>query len=240
MRRLLPDVAADVDVLAAYEPPPRPCVRLNMISSLDGAISVHGRSGALGGPPDRQVFTSLREWADVILVGAGTVRAEHYGPARVDDDGQRRRVARGQLAQPPIAVVSGGADFDYASPFFADAQSPAIVVTTHDRVDAVAERAAGRAEAIGAGDGRVDAKQAIEHLRARGFLHVLCEGGPGLNSELTRAGVLDELCLTVSPRIVGGDGPRIIAGDAFDPPIEARLVHLLEEDGFQFLRLALR
>jgi riboflavin biosynthesis pyrimidine reductase len=240
MRRLLPDAEDDVDVLAAYEPPPQPCVRLNMITSLDGAISVHGRSGALGGPPDHQVFAALREWADVILAGAGTVRAEQYGPARVGDDGRRRRTRRGQLAQPPIAVVSGSADFDYSSPFFADAESRPIIITTSDRLDAVTARAGAHADVLAAGAGRVDAMQAIQQLRDRGFGHVLCEGGPGLNSDLARAGVLDELCLTVSPRVVGGDGPRIIAGDPFDPPIEPHLAHLLEEDGFQFLRLALR
>jgi riboflavin biosynthesis pyrimidine reductase len=242
MRRLLPDATDDVDVLAAYEPPPGGCVRLNMITSLDGAISVHGRSGALGGAPDHQVFAVLREWADVIVVGAGTVRSEHYGPASVDADAQRRRVARGQLAQPPIAVVSGAGDFDYSWPFFTEVapESRPIVVTTYDNLDSVTGVAGTHADVVAAGDGRVDVQRAIEQLRARGYAQVLCEGGPGLNGDLARAGVLDELCLTLSPRIVGGDGPRIIAGDAFDPPIEPRLVHLLEEDGFEFLRLALR
>jgi riboflavin biosynthesis pyrimidine reductase len=239
MRRLLPDLAETVDVLAAYEPPPRASVRLNMISSLDGAISVNGRSGALGGTADHQVFAALREWADVILVGAGTVRSEAYGPARVGPDAQRRRVERGQREQPPIAVVSGQGDFDYSSPFFADAQSRPIIVTTSDHLDSVAQRAGDHADLVAAGTGRVDAEEAIAQLRARGFGHVLCEGGPGLNSDLARCGVLDELCLTLSPRVVGGDGPRIIAGAAFDPPIEPRLLHLLEEDGFQFLRFAL-
>jgi riboflavin biosynthesis pyrimidine reductase len=244
MRRLLPEPAETVDLVEAYAPPAvapgRAFVRLNMISSLDGAISVNGTSGALGGPADKRVFATLRSWADVIVVGSGTVRAEHYGPARLDDATQRVRLARGQSAQPPIAVVSRSADFDFGGPFFAEATSQPVIVTTEDRADDVAGRAAGAARILGAGTGTVDLAGAIAQLAAKDGPNVLCEGGPGLNSDLARNGVLDELCLTMSPRIVGGDGPRIIAGPPFVPAFEPTLVHLLEEDGFQFLRLALR
>src|SRR3954452_15153851 len=106
MRALVPTPSDTVDLEAAYAvgvnaPPDRPFVRINMISSLDGAIAVNGRSGLLGGPGDRQVFHALRSLADVILVGAGTARAEGYGPARIDPDAQERRRARGQHPVPP-------------------------------------------------------------------------------------------------------------------------------------------
>jgi riboflavin biosynthesis pyrimidine reductase len=244
MRRLLPDPVETVDLAEAYAPPVvtdgRPFVRLNMITSLDGAISVNGTSGALGGPADKHVFATLRSWADVVVVGSGTVRAENYGPARVDEATQRTRVARGQSPQPPIAVVSRRADFDFGAPFFADATAQPIIITTEERVDDVAHRAGDAAQVIAAGPDAVNLAVATRQLAAKGWTSVLCEGGPGLNSDLARDDVLDELCLTVSPRIVGGDGPRIIAGPPLMPPFEPTLVHLLDEDGFQFLRLSLR
>src|SRR5690348_7253977 len=109
MRRVLPE-PGEVDLVDAYQPRPPHAdgamfVRVNMISSLDGAISVEGRSGALGGPPDKQVFGVLRSWADGIVVGAGTMRAESYGPVLMDDAVQRMRCARGQAPVPSIAVV---------------------------------------------------------------------------------------------------------------------------------------
>jgi riboflavin biosynthesis pyrimidine reductase len=246
MRRLLPDPTdglGPADLAHAYAPPSASSgrfVRLNMISSLDGAISVDGKSGALGGPGDHQVFACLRTWADVIVVGAGTVRAEGYGPARLDDAAQRARAARGQSPQPPIAVVSGRGQFDYTTPFFTEAQARPIVVTAKAQAAAVRDEAGDRADVLAAGDTSVDLAAALDQLEARGARVVLCEGGPGLNGDLARAGLLDELCLTVSPTVVGGDGPRLVAGAPLAPPAPTRTVHLLEDDGFLFFRLALR
>src|SRR5207237_703238 len=124
-RALLPQPSDAVDLEAAYAvgdgaPHGRPFARINMISSLDGAIAVNGRSGLLGGAGDRQVFHVLRSLADVILVGAGTARAERYGPARIDPEIQERRRARGQTAVPPIAVVTRSCHLDWSAPFFTD------------------------------------------------------------------------------------------------------------------------
>ena len=133
MRRLFPDPADDVDLVEAYAPGVSvdgPFVRLNMISSLDGAISVEGRSGALGGAADHRVFATLRAHADVILVGAGTVRTEGYGKVRLDEEMQRVRMARGQVALPPIAVVSGSLQLDWSSPFFTGPGPRPVVVTS--------------------------------------------------------------------------------------------------------------
>lgn len=246
MRCLFPDPADDVDLTVAYAPPavsdgtPLPFVRCNMISSVDGAISVEGRSGALGGAGDHAVFSVLRALADVVLVGAGTVRAENYGPTRLDAGAQEARRARGQSPQPPIAVVSSRARFDYDMPFFTDAEARPIVVTTSGRADAVEREAAGVADVVSAGDDVVDLAAVLGAFRARGARHVLVEGGPSLNGDLARAGLLDELCLTLSPHLVGGDGPRLLAGPTLVPPCDTRVRHVLEHDGFLFLRLSLR
>jgi riboflavin biosynthesis pyrimidine reductase len=243
MRRLFPDPVDDVDLSEAYAPDdllPGPFVRLNMISSLDGAISVGGVSGPLGGSGDRQVFAAIRSHADVILVGAGTARAEGYGPARVSAADETVRVARGQDAQPRIAVVSGSLKLNWASPFFTDAHARPAVVTTSAAAARAPDEAHAVAELVAVGDDRVDLAAALAVFAGEGARTVLVEGGPGVNGDLARAGLIDELCLTVSPRVVGGDGARIMAGPAFDPPFAPVVRHILEDDGFLFLRMSLR
>jgi riboflavin biosynthesis pyrimidine reductase len=242
MRALLPQPVGVVDLVDAYEVPSgggdRPFVRCNMISTLDGAITIEGRSGLLGGPADRSVFQVLRSVADIILVGAGTARAEGYGPVMLDDQLRARRAARGQSDVPPIAVVTGTGNLDWSAPFFTEADARPVVVTT-SACDAGARR---RAEAVAdvliAGEERVDPAEALHQLSLAGYRSVLLEGGPGLNADVVHAGLLDELCLTLSPRLVAGDGTRVLAGPELMPPLQLRFVHLLEQDGFLFARLA--
>jgi riboflavin biosynthesis pyrimidine reductase len=245
MRALLPEAADDVDLELAYAtpadlPPGRPFVRINMISSLDGAISVKGRSGSLGGLADRRVFDVLRSYADVIIVGAGTARAEAYGPARVDPERRQGRQERGQAPVPPIAVVTRSCHLDWTAPFFTDAEARPIVITTEDADPGARARAAERAEVLVAGDGDVDIGAALVSLAGRGARHVLAEGGPGLNAQLVRQGLMDELCLTLSPRLVAGDGPRVLAGQELPEPLDLEVLHALEEGGFAFLRMRAR
>ncbi len=243
VRRLFPNPTAAVDLVEAYAPDLTaggPFVRLNMISSLDGAISVEGRSGALGGAADRRVFATLRSHADIILVGAGTVRSEGYGKVRLDGALQRARVARGQTMLPPIAVVSGSLQLDWSSEFFTGPGPRSLVVTSEAAAARGPAEAGEVADVVAAGEQRVDLRRAIALLGERGARSILVEGGPGVNGDLARARLIDELCLTVSPRIVGGEGPRIMAGAPLTPPYEPVVRHLLEDDGFLFLRMSLR
>jgi riboflavin biosynthesis pyrimidine reductase len=197
----------------------RPALLLNMIASVDGGTAVDGRSGGLGGSADRRVFAALRSLADVVLVAAGTVRAERYGPAAV-----------------PIAVVSGSLQLDWESPFFSAADRRPLVVTHRRAPAAEAVRASKVADVVVAGESRVDLLLALELLGERGFRHVLAEGGPSLNGALAGAGVLDELCLTVAPVLVSGDAKRIVAGPRLGPPAQLALRSACEEDGYLFLR----
>jgi riboflavin biosynthesis pyrimidine reductase len=243
MRALLPEPSASVDVADAYAIPAgagtdRPFVRCNMISSLDGAIAVDGRSGMLGGPADGRLFQVLRSLADVILVGAGTARAEGYGPVRLSEELRQQRRQREQSAVPPIAVVTRSANFDWSSPLFAEAEARTIVITTSDSDKAERSRGEDVADFVLAGDGRVDPRRAIDHFHRVGYRSVLLEGGPGLNDDVLRAGLLDELCLTLAPRLVAGSGSRVLAGEELHHPLELDIVHLLEEDGLLFYRLA--
>jgi riboflavin biosynthesis pyrimidine reductase len=217
MRQLLPFPCDPVD-LAAF----RPAVRLNMIASIDGATAVAGVSGALGGPADQALFMVLRSHADLVLVAAGTVRAEHYGPSQV-----------------PVAVISRSCRLDWDSPFFTAAIAPPIVVTVAQAPELERKKAGDVAEVIIAGERDVDLAVTLGALAERGFARVLAEGGPSLNGQLAAAGLLDELCLTVSPLVVGGDAKRILAGpgpDSLGAGPGWRLRSLCEEDGFLFLR----
>jgi riboflavin biosynthesis pyrimidine reductase len=226
VRQLFPEPVESVEPLEVYRDVPvvagRPAVRLNMISAVDGATAVDGLSGGLGGPADRRVFAALRALADVVLVAAGTARAETYGPGTL-----------------PIAVVSGSLRLDWDAPFFTAATHRPIVVT-HGRAPAEAVEQAGTvADVLVAGAAEVDLARAVELLGERGFAQVLAEGGPSLNGALAAAGVLDELCLTVAPRLVSGDAKRILSGPALVPPPELILRSLCEEDGYLFLRYRL-
>jgi riboflavin biosynthesis pyrimidine reductase len=223
VRQLFPEPVDALEPLDVYRDLPivggRPSVRLNMIASVDGATAVEGLSGGLGGPADRKVFAALRSLADVVLVAAGTVRAEHYGPAAL-----------------PIAVVSGRLDLDWDTPFFTAATHRPLIVT-HRRAPAdAAVRASRVADVLVAGESGVDLARAVLLLGERGFGHVLAEGGPSLNGALAGAGVLDELCLTVAPCLVSGDAKRIVTGPPLVPAAGLMLRSLCEEDGFLFLR----
>lgn len=245
MRALLPTPRADVDLVDAYAVPAdagydKAFVRCNMITSLDGAISLNGRSGQLGGPADRMLFQTLRSLTDVVLVGAGTMRSENYGPARLTDDHRRQRLERGQPPVPPIAVVTGSANLDFSSPFFSEAEQRPIVFTTGLSTEGARERAAEVADVMVMGEDRVDPMAAVESLHRLGHRSVLLEGGPGLNADVVNANAVDEICLTLSPKLVAGDGPRMLAGPELAHPLELEAVHLLEEDGFLFYRLAVR
>jgi len=214
-----------------------PWIRVNFITSIDGAATVDGRSGALGGPADRAVFPLLRDLADVILVGAGTARAENYGGARTDAHRRLRLHHHGlggspDGTPPPLAVVTASAALDPAGRLFTDTARPPLILTTAaapaDRKRALADAGA---EVIEAGDTTVIATEIRAALGARGLPRVLCEGGPSLLGDLIAAGIVDELCLTVSPLLIGGTAGRIaVSPKAMPTPMTLRHA-LLDDDG---------
>ncbi len=239
MRQLYPTFLDPVDpegVLADLPSAPgRPAVRVNMVATADGATAIGGVSAPVSGPPDKAVYRLLRSFADVVLVAAGTVRAEGYRPARIEDRYAPGRVRRGQTPVPAIAVVSRRLDLDWRSALFTEAAERTVVITTSDAEPAALARAREAAEVVTAGAADVDLAAALTALGARGAGHVLCEGGPTLNGALAGAGLIDELCLTISPRLAAGDAKRIVAGpDLTGYELELRSV--LEEDGYLFLR----
>ncbi|MGH8869344.1 MAG: pyrimidine reductase family protein [Actinomycetes bacterium] len=228
----------DTALAAAYAYPSTPWLRANMVATADGAASATG-SGVTEGissKADKRLFGVLRGLADVVLVGGNTVRREGYGPARPKKGWAEARQAEGRTPVPAIAVVSGRLDLDPASPLFTDAAVRTLVLTTAsapaDRRAALAEVA----EVVEAGDGHVDLPRAVAALHERGHQRMLCEGGPRLLAQICAAGLLDELCLTVSPLLAAGDSPRILRGAPIQPPLAMRLADVLTEDGTLFCR----
>jgi riboflavin biosynthesis pyrimidine reductase len=135
-------------------------------------------------------------------------------------------------------VVTGSGNLDWSSPFFMEAEARPVVVTTLASDAGARRRAEAVADVLIAGEDRVDPAEALHQLWQAGHRSVLLEGGPGLNADVVHAGLLDELCLTLSPRLVAGDGTRVLAGPELMPPLQLRLVRLLEQDDFLFARLA--
>jgi riboflavin biosynthesis pyrimidine reductase len=227
---LYPTPAESVDPADVYADMPavdgRPSVRLNMIVSVDGGTSWNGVSGALGGSADKALFGVLRSLTDMILVASGTMRAEHYGPV----------VAPAGRGPARIAVVSMRCDFDWSSPFFAQATSRPIILTVASADAERRKKAADVAEVIIAGDDSVDLTTAVAELGARGAKTILAEGGPTLNGELAQARLLDELCVTLSPTLASGDAKRLLAGSALNELARLQLHMICEADDYLFLR----
>jgi riboflavin biosynthesis pyrimidine reductase len=225
VRRLFPDPSDEVDLRTAYAVDAPRHVRANFVASADGSVSLDGRSGTLGNAADREIFQLLRALSDVVLVGAGTARVENYGGAREVD---------GRI--PPIAVVSRSLDLDPNARLFTDTQVRPIILTCAASPPGRRDALSAIADIVVAGEDDVDVRTALDQLAERGLRHVECEGGPHLLGWLVAAGLLDELCLTVAPVIAGGTAGRIVAGLASQVADRLRLLQVLEDDGYLFLR----
>jgi riboflavin biosynthesis pyrimidine reductase len=242
--RPVADPAAPQSLAALYAYPPsaaeRPWLRANMVSSLDGAARLDGLSEGLSSAADKRIFGVLRALADVVLVGAETVRAEGYRPARAREAFAAARKAAGQAPAAAIAVVSRSLALDLSAPLFTEPLVRTVVVTTEDAPAGARRALAAVADVVVAGERSVDPSVAVAELAARGWTRQLTEGGPRLLGSLAGAGLLDELCLSVAPLVTGGDAPRITAGPQPAGVRAMDLVSLIEEDGFLFTRYARR
>jgi riboflavin-specific deaminase-like protein len=236
----VPALPADAAGLAdAYRVAPGRHLRVNFVTALDGAISVEGRSGGLGSDGDRRVFRTLRALADGVLVGAGTAAAEGYRPVLPESAVGQLRASLDRNPVMPVVVVSRRASLSPDDQLVADAVTPTLLVTCaaadpHRR----AALAAAGADVLVCGDDDVDLSAALEALAERGLTQLVCEGGPALFSAALRAGVVDELDLSIAPLLVGG-GPGLLPV-ALPAPARAELVQLLTEDDMLFTRYALR
>lgn len=235
----MPDRRALFRAYALPDPLPdtaRPHVRMNFVESADGAVTISGRSEGLGGRTDRELMQVLRAMADVVVVGAGTVRVEGYGGVDVDDDLVAWRRSHGLEDQPALAVVSGGLRLEPGDDVFLGTRHRPVLVTTDAALRTRGDAFAPVATLISAGIDTVDLRIMLDVFAERGWTRVLCEGGPHLFGSLLGAGLVDEVCVTLSPLLVGGDAGRIVRG-ADESARRVRLLHALpDEEGFVFLR----
>lgn len=225
------------DLIERYRVPDRarPHLRVNFISSLDGAATVDGLSGPLNDDWDLQVFTVLRRLADVVLVGAGTLRNEGYDGLRVDDASVQWRREQGLADHPRLAIASRSLQLNPDSALLADAPQPPLIFTPETSLGRAAAGLDRVADIIPAGAADVDLSEVVGYLAGAGYPQVLCEGGPQLLGSLIEADMVDELCLTIAPMLIGGPGPRISATttQAFR---RLQLVHALPGGPMLFLR----
>jgi riboflavin biosynthesis pyrimidine reductase len=237
VRRLYPtpgEVTGAADLEDHYLVPGPRHVRANFVVSLDGKVELDGRSGSLGGQTDRAAFMAMRAVADVILVGAGTVRQEGYGPVRLDAGVVERRRARQQSPVPPLAIVSNRANLDHSARVFEGDTKPFLLTTARgaaqhrDLTDA--------AEVIACGDEYVDLTLGLNELYAHGLGRVLCEGGPTLLRSLLDADLLDELCCTRSPWLVGAGHQSLLGGQPLATPVALSITSVLEGDQMLLVR----
>jgi riboflavin biosynthesis pyrimidine reductase len=211
-----------------------PVLRLNFIASADGAASVDGLSGGLHGPGDKEIFDTLRMICDALIVGSGTVLSENYDALRLTEPARAWRRAHGLPEFPRMVIVSRSLNLDLDQLVFTDAPIPPIVVTT---TSAPVERLRGRAEVLAVGDDEIDLAAMVAALHERGATQLLSEGGPLLFNSMIAADLVTELCLTVSPLVVGGGPGRIAAGPP-GPSREMSLRHALSLRDMLFLRYA--
>ena len=204
----------------------RPWLRVNFVSSLDGAASVGGSSRGFSSAADRQVLGLVRDLCDVVLVGARTADIEGYrGLRRIERRTERRQRFGLAGPVPPVAVVTGSCSLTAESPLLTDTLVPPIVLTSAAAPQQRrAELAEAGADVVITGTDRVDLAAGLRALDERGLRRVACEGGPTLFGELVAADLVDELCLTVAPALAGGDAGRIARGPK---PDELRGMHLL-------------
>lgn len=228
-------VSGIADLLPFYADPPNG-VRANMIFSADGAAAFGGRAGPLSYTVDQQLLRSLRGFADVVLVGAGTVRAENYGPVRLTETQQAERHAEGRPDPPPIAVVSRTGEL-LPTRLFSDPYQPPILVTTERAAPAHRDPADRLSRVFAAGTDTVDLARAVKLLSDAGMPRILCEGGPTLLDELVEVGAIDEICVTLAPKLAASQPVRYAARPSPLPdPVGMRLDHVLVHDDNVFLK----
>lgn len=225
--------AAPGQLLGLYREPPDG-VRANMIMSLDGAAAFDGVVGPLSDATDQSLLRALRGYADVVLVGAGTVRAEGYGPVRFTAEQRAERRQRwGVDSVPPIAVVTHTGRVP-PSLFAAPDQRPILVTTA--RLARSRPELRQHADILIAGDTAVDLQSAVATLRAGGKRRILCEGGPTLLDELIADDLVDEMCLTLSPTLAAAPTGARPGAPALHIPARMTLGHAVTVEDYVYLR----
>jgi riboflavin-specific deaminase-like protein len=241
MRRLIPDVAetsveeqvARLDLVALAHDD-RPFVATNFVVTLDGHVTLEGRSGPIGSDVDTAMLVALRLRVDAVMIGAGTMRAERYGRIFGKPERREQREREGLPGDPLVVLVSGRFDLPWDAPLFTDGGGEVLIATASE------EEPPPTATPVSVirHDGEVELRALLEHLRRElGVRALLCEGGPRLHAQLIEAGLVDELFVTHAPKLAGGVGPGLVAGlEEGERPVELAWLLAEESTGELFAR----
>jgi riboflavin-specific deaminase-like protein len=238
MRRLLPDpgptsVKEQLDDYRPWENPgaDRPLVAMNFAATVDGRATIAGVSGPIGSDADTEMLSRLRTRFDAVMIGAGTMRAEHYGRLVKKQETRERRERLGLPPEPLMVIVSGRLDLPWEAPLFTEGGEVLLFTASAAQPPDTATSVE-----IVRHEDFVDIVAALRHLRHEHDVRaLLCEGGPGLHGELQGGGLVDELFLTIAPKLSGGEAPRIVEGE-LPAVVDLELAWLLEQDGELFAR----
>jgi riboflavin-specific deaminase-like protein len=238
MRRLLPDPGPTTvsEQLETYRPweearEERPLVAMNFVATADGRATIEGRSGPIGSDVDTEMLVGLRMRCDALMVGAGTMRVERYGRLVTKDETRRRREGAGLPPEPLMVLVSGRLDLPWDAPLFTEGGEVLIFTAS----EAEPPQTESSVEVV-RHEGAVNLREALRHLRReRGVRALLSEGGPHLHDQMQADGLVDDLFLTIAPKLSGGEAPRITEGP-LPGVIDLELAWLLEAGGELFAR----
>lgn len=243
MQELYPRYRADLEPTAIYDDlwrewpgvvGDRPYVVINMVTSVDGKAAVGGSAAPIGSDTDHRLMRAIRASADAVLIGGGTLRAERVDP-RAGAAWAARRAARGLPPEPLAVVLTGAGDLPLDRRFFAYPDVPRLVICGAATPAARRAELAARATLLVAPTARPEIGWALRRLRADyGVRHLLVEGGPTVNGELIAAGLADELCWTLAPKLIGsGEALPLVAGPPLPIPRRLTLASAyLHEDEF--------
>ena len=226
-----------MDLASLYPWPESPWLRSMMVMTLDGAtVGADGLSGSISGPADKRVFMEARRLADVVLVGAGTIRAERYKPMLAKPEWQEARASWGLAPAPQIVVVSGRLDLPWDEPMFSNSAMPVVVATTTSADEHRLAQARRHSEVVQVGDESVDLRALVRLLHERGQQRIDCEGGEALLDALVREDLVDEMDLAISPVFAGSGYLRDPQREITSPYARFSLAHQFEHEGFVFCR----
>jgi riboflavin-specific deaminase-like protein len=225
------ELASGLD-LRSLAPPGRPYLGINMVSSLDGKATLDWRTKGLSTDADRRLFHHLRTQADAVMVGAGTAREERYGRMTKNDELRQKRMNEGLVADALAVIVSGRLDLPSDLPLLNDPEQSVVIATASD---GELPGLTGDVEYARTGD---DLPRLLAYLHdEHGVRSILCEGGPTLNSHLFAASLVDELFLTLTPKVLAGASAlTIVAGRELVEPTEPDLVSVAEHEGELYTR----
>ena len=222
---------------SAAPPDDRPYLALNMVATADGRVTIEGRSGGIGNEADRELFHELRAQVDAVMAGAGTVRTERYGRLVRDPKRRARRGEAGLEPDPLAVIVSARLALTPDIPLLQDPDSRVVILTaSDDELEGCRARVEYRHRFLT----DIKSDPMLRKLRHdHGVRTVLCEGGPVLNGGLLREGLVDELFLSVAPKLAGDSGPTVVSGPPLDGTVEMELLTVMEAGGQLFLRYRL-